>query len=108
MIPKKSPNKPKIPIVSTINPVNVHLERIIKIPMVKQIEPRLLLGLVKNTTVFFGPIINITPLKNKILPNANSARSKKVNIPKIKHKNPANVKTTPNSTKINDSIKFKI
>lgn len=99
--PKKSPNNPNIPIVSMMNPVNVHLERIIKTPRVKQMEPRLLLGLVKKTTVFLGPMINMTPLKNKMLPNANNARSKRVNTPRMKQRNPAKVNTTPNSANKN-------
>jgi len=96
--PKKSPNRPTIPSDSIINPRNVHLIRIRNIPNRKKIDPRLLFGLVKNTTVFWEPIINMTPIKNKRLPRASKARSKNVIIPNMKKRNPPNVNATPNSS----------
>lgn len=66
--------------------------------MMKHKDPRLFVGLVKNTVVFCKPIINTTPIKNKILPKANNALSKKVRIPNRKKPNPPKVKATPNST----------
>lgn len=97
IIPKKSPNKPMIPRDSTINPTKVHLERINNMPNTKKMDPRLFVGRVKKMTVFCGPMINTTPVKNKILPRAKRALSKNVIIPKRKNKNPPNVNATPNS-----------
>ncbi len=45
------PNKASIPKLSIKNPVNGHLNKIKKIPNVNAIEPRIFVGLVKNTTV---------------------------------------------------------
>lgn len=95
--PKKSPNKPTIPRDSTRNPTNVHFIRISSTPNTKNIDPRLLAGLVKKIYVFCGPMINKTPIRNRILPNASKARSKNVKTPKTKNRNPPKVKATPNS-----------
>lgn len=97
-IPKKSPNKPKIPTVSTINPIKVHFARIRRIPEIKHKEPRLFVGLVKKIVVLCNPIINTTPMRNRILPRASNALSKKVRIPKKKKPTPPKVNATPNST----------
>lgn len=98
IIPKKSPNKPKMPTVSIMNPTKVHLIKIRSIPVIKHKDPRLFVGLLKNTVVFCKPIINTTPIKNNILPRANNALSKKVMIPNRKNPNPPKVNATPNST----------
>lgn len=95
--PKKSPNNPTIPRDSSKNPTNVHFIRISSTPNTKNIVPRLLAGLVKKIYVFCGPMINKTPIRNRILPNASKARSKNVKTPKTKNKNPPKVKATPNS-----------
>ncbi|EGA77272.1 Got1p [Saccharomyces cerevisiae VL3] len=98
MTPKKSPKRPIIPRDSIIKPKNVHFNSIKKAPTRKNSEPRLLFGLVKKIYVFCEPIIKNTPIKNKILPKANRARSKKVNIPNKKKRKPPKVKATPNSS----------
>ena len=97
--PKKSPKRFTIPSDSIIKPKNVHFIKIIKAPTRKKSEPRLLFGLVKNMYVFCEPIIKNTPIKNKILPKANKARSNKVNTPNKKKRKPPKVKATPNSIK---------
>lgn len=100
--PKKSPNSPIIPSDSTMNPTKVHLHRIMKMPTTRKMVPRLLVGLVKNLTVFCGPIISSTPSRNKMFPTAKSALSKKVKIPKRKNRHPPNVNTAPNSARKRD------
>ena len=80
-----------------MKPEKVHFNNIKKAPTRKNREPRLLFGLVKKIYVFCEPIIKITPIKNKTLPKANNARSKKVNIPNKKKRKPPKVKATPNS-----------
>lgn len=64
----------------------------------KIVNRAFLFGLVKKIYVFCEPIIKNTPIKNKILPKANRARSKKVNIPNKKKRKPPKVKATPNSS----------
>lgn len=101
--PKKSPNKPIIPNDSIMKPMNVHLIKIKIIPNKKKIDPRLLFGLVKKITVFCEPMINMTPIRNNTLPNANKARSKNVIIPNTKKRKPPNVNATPNSRRSSET-----
>lgn len=44
-------------------------------------------------------MISNTPTRNRTFPNASSARSKNVNTPNVKKRNPPNVNATPNSKK---------
>lgn len=71
--------------------------KINKIPTTKQSVPLNLVGLVKNVTVLWGPIIKINPITKRMLPRAKKPESKKVTTPKKKKKIPAAVKPTPNS-----------
>lgn len=98
--PKKSPNRPTMPSDSTRNPIKVHFMRMSRTPNTRNTEPRRLAGLVKKTYVFCGPMISRTPARNRMLPRARRARSKKVKMPKVKNRNPPNVKATPNSAKV--------
>lgn len=41
-------------------------------------------------------MISNTPTRNRTFPNASSARSKNVNTPNVKKRNPPNVNATPN------------
>lgn len=45
-------------------------------------------------------MISNTPTRNRTFPNASSARSKNVNTPNVKKRNPPNVNATPNSKKM--------
>lgn len=78
--------------------MNDLLIKIKKIPKQKQNVPLNLLGLLKNETVRWGPIININPITNNMFPNARKEESKNANIPNMKKKNPPAVNPTPNST----------
>ncbi len=51
IVPKKSPNKPKIPKLSTTKPMKDHFNKMSTIPRQKQNVPRSLLGLLKNAIV---------------------------------------------------------
>ena len=95
--PKKSPKSPTIPSDSIKNPRNVHLHRIMNIPVARNTVPLLLLGLVKNLAVFCGPIMSSTPSKNRMLPTASNALSKNVRTPNRKKRHPPKVNTAPNS-----------
>lgn len=98
MVPKKSPKRPKMPKLSTMNPINERFMRINTMPSPKNTVPLILVGRVKNVTVRWGPMIKINPMTKRMLPKAKSPLSKKVKTPKVKNKNPAAVKPTPNST----------
>lgn len=98
-MPKKSPNNPKIPKLSIINPKKDLFMRIKMIPKQKQKVPLNLFGLLKNEIVRCGPIINTSPITKRMLPNARNAESKNANMPNMKKKNPPAVKPTPNSKK---------
>lgn len=97
MVPKKSPNKPKIPRLSIRKPIKDFFNNMSIIPTQKQSEPRILVGLVKNVVVLWGPIIKINPITNKIFPRANRPESNSVSMPNRKKKSPPAVKPTPNS-----------
>ena len=97
MVPKKSPNNPKMPASSNINPINACFIRIKAIPAKKHIVPRILLGRLKNESVRSGPMIRMMPIKKRMLPRARSPRSKRVIIPRKKKKMPPAVNPTPNS-----------
>lgn len=103
MVPKKSPKSPNIPKHSTTNPMNDHFIKINNIPVQKHIVPLNLVGLVKNVTVRWGPIIKINPITNNMFPNAKNAESKNVIIPNKKKKNPPAVNPTPNSVVVSKS-----
>lgn len=104
MVPKKSPNKPKIPKLSIMKPKNDLFIKISNIPKAKHKVPLILVGLVKKVTVLCGPMIKIKPIKNKMLPRAKKPESKKVIIPRRKKMNPPAVKPTPNSDKVSIEI----
>lgn len=97
IVPKKSPNNPKIPKLSNINPINDRFIKINNIPIIKHKLPLNLVGRLKNEIVLCGPIINVIPIINNILPRARNPESKNVKIPKIKKKIPPAVNPTPNS-----------
>lgn len=97
MVPKKSPNNPKIPKLSNTNPTNDRFIKINKIPTAKHNVPLILVGRVKNVTVRCGPIINTNPMMKRMLPKARNPESKKAMMPKMKKKIPAAVNPTPNS-----------
>ena len=97
IVPKKSPNKPKIPMLSIIKPMKDFFINMNIMPTQKQIEPRILVGLVKNVVVLWGPIMKINPITNKIFPKAKKPESNSVSTPNRKKKSPPAVKPTPNS-----------
>ncbi|EMG47931.1 hypothetical protein G210_1594 [Candida maltosa Xu316] len=97
IVPKKSPNNPKIPKLSNMNPMNDLFKKINNIPSRKHTSPSILLGRSKNRTVRCGPMINVIPMMNNILPKAKNPESKNVMIPKMKKKIPPAVNPTPNS-----------
>lgn len=97
IVPKKSPNNPRIPKLSMMNPMKLLFIKINKIPNPKNTVPLILVGLVKKVIVLWGPIIKIIPITNNMLPSAKNPESKNVIIPKIKNRTPKLVNPTPNS-----------
>lgn len=97
IVPKKSPKSPKIPKDSRMKPMKEYLRRIKRIPIKKQREPLILLGLVKKVIVREGPMISTRPMMKSKLPRAKNPESKKDTIPSKKKKIPPAVNPTPNS-----------
>lgn len=87
IMPKKSLNKTRIPKASIAKPITEYFIKIKKTPVLKQIVP---LGgrFLKNAMVLYGPKINESPTKNKILPNASKDELNSVIIPSRKNKIP--------------------
>lgn len=81
-----------------MNPINDLFIKIKMIPTANATVPLIFVGLVKKATVLCGPIIRISPIINKRLPNAKNPESKNVIIPKKKKKIPPAVNPTPNSS----------
>lgn len=100
MVPKKSPKSPKIPKLSIKKPKNDHFIKISAIPIPKHTVPLILVGLVKNVTVLWGPIIKMIPITKRIFPNANNPESKNVITPNMKSITPNVVKPTPYSASL--------
>jgi len=88
MTEKKSPNNITIPKLSIIKPKNDLPVRIKTMPNARSMVPLTFCGLVKNTTVFNGPIMRTRPITNKTFPNANNAASKNVITPRMKKNSP--------------------
>ena len=89
-------NKPIPPIPSKINPINAHLNTITKnIPPKKQIVARIFSFLVNKVNVRCNPINATKPVKNKIFPIANIARSNNIKQPNIKKPKPIDIRPIP-------------
>lgn len=95
MVPKKSPNKERMPTPSTIKPMKECLNKMRVIPPKKKIVGLIFVGLAKKYMVLVGPMIKTTPMTNKMLPIAKRLESKKAKIPRRKKTTPAAVDTTP-------------
>lgn len=66
IVPRKSPNKIKMPYNSTKNPINGHLMRISVSPAKKAPVPLSFCFRAKNNIVFCGPIIMVSPIRKRI------------------------------------------
>ncbi|RDL31445.1 uncharacterized protein BP5553_09654 [Venustampulla echinocandica] len=66
IVPKKSPNSIKIPYSSTRNPINGQRSRINKSPAKKAAVPLSFWRRAKKRAVFWGPIIMVRPMRNRI------------------------------------------
>lgn len=97
MVPRKSPNKDKMPMPSMRKPINRCFRRIKRIPPKKNNVGFIFVGLAKKYTVLVGPMIKTTPRTNKMLPIAKRLESKKVITPRRKRTTPAAVAPTPYS-----------
>jgi len=64
--PRKSPNRMKIPYNSTKKPINAQRMRIRKRPMKNAAVPFNFCLRAKKESVFWGPIIIVRPMRNKI------------------------------------------
>ena len=94
-VAKNSPNKAKIPKVSTMNPKKECFVKMRMIPMRNAIVPRIFRGLVKKYRVFWVPMMRKIPMMKRMLAIAKNAASKKDTTPRKKRNAPAVVKKTP-------------
>lgn len=66
IVPKKSPNRTNIPYNSTRKPTKAQRMRMRKRPRKKAAVPLNFWGRAKKASVFWGPIIIVRPIRNRI------------------------------------------
>lgn len=100
MVPKKSPKRNMMPMLSTMNPMKECLVKIKAIPPKKKRVGLILVGLAKKYSARVGPMINTTPMTKRMFPMASKLESKNVMIPRMKNTTPAAVDATPYSEEL--------
>lgn len=66
IVPRKSPNKIKIPYNSTANPMNAHRNSMRQSPAKKAAVPLSFCRRAKKRSVFWGPIMIVRPMRKRI------------------------------------------
>lgn len=66
MVPKKSPNSTMMPYSSTQKPISGHRSRMRASPAKNAAVPFAFCFLAKKSSVFWGPIIMVSPIRKRI------------------------------------------
>jgi hypothetical protein len=88
IVPKKSPNRIKMPYSSTTKPTNGHLSKMSVMPPANAAVPLSFCRRAKKSSVFCGPMMMVRPIRKRMLPIASMARSKKRRRPPTRKKMP--------------------